>query len=79
MSIPASSALPFEIRVHALESRIYGPQQSEASSSSSTNQRSIQSRIRDIEETLERAAQSSDALKRLLDGCTSSLLPLSSG
>lgn len=79
MSIPASSALPFELRVHALEARIYGPQQNEASSSSSTNQRSIQSRIRDIEETLERAAQSSDAFKRLLDGCTFSLLTLSLG
>jgi len=74
MSIPATSALPFELRVHALESRIYGPQQNGASSSSSTssNQRSIQGRIRDIEETLDRAAQSSEALKRLLDGCTSS-------
>jgi len=76
MSIPASSALPFELRVHSLESRIYGPQYAGESSSSSSaySQRSIQSRIRDIEETLDRASQSSDALKRLLEGCKSLLI-----
>jgi len=76
MTIPSSAALPFELRVHSLESRIYGPQYATGSSSSSstTSQRTIQSRIRDIEETLDRAAQSSDALKRLLEGCKSLVL-----
>lgn len=65
-----SSTLPFELRVHALESRIFGLDHAGQPSAGPSSTRNIQRRIQDIEEALERASQSSDALKRLIEGCT---------
>jgi hypothetical protein len=64
----STSTLPFELRVHSLESRIFGTKLEEHATRT-PGPRSIQARLRDIEEALERASQGSDALKRLLDGC----------
>ena len=64
-----SSTLPFELRVHALESRIFGLDYAGHPAAGPSNSRNIQRRIEDIEEALERASQSSDALKRLIEGC----------
>jgi hypothetical protein len=64
-----STALPFELRIHSLEAKIYGARPEDNSAGVAGSTRSIQARLRDIEEALERASQSSDALKRLMDGC----------
>jgi hypothetical protein len=66
-----SATLPFELRVHALESRIFGLDHPGQASAGPSTSRNIQRRIEDIEEALERASQSSDALKRLIEGCES--------
>lgn len=68
-SSSASVALPFDLRVHSLEARVFGIDHSGHASGSRPTERSIQRRIEDIEEALERAAQGSEALKRLIDGC----------
>lgn len=64
-----SSTLAFELRVHALESRILGLDHPGQAAAGPSSERNIQRRIEDIEEALERAGQGSDALKRLIEGC----------
>lgn len=65
------TTFPFEIRVHRLESRIFGLDHAGPSAAGSSSSRTIQRRIEDIEEALQQASQGSDALRRLIEGCRS--------
>lgn len=72
MSAVSNVRLPFELRIHALESRIFGTAHSGQPTSGPASERSITRRIEDIEEAIDRTARGSEALRRLIDGCQSS-------
>lgn len=69
MTTTSDIRLPFELRIHALESRIFGTALADRSTGATISERSITRRIEDIEEAIERTARGSEALRRLIDGC----------
>lgn len=75
--IMTSSLLPLELRIRILESQLFGVPSSVLSdpnspSPTSTSARTpaITHRIRNVKQCLDQLGESSDGVKRLLEGCT---------
>lgn len=76
--IMTSSLLPLELRIRILEAQLFGvpssllsdPNSPSPTSTSARTTPAITHRIRNVEQCLHQLGESSDGVKRLLEGCT---------
>lgn len=76
--IMTSSLLPLELRIRILETQLFGvpssllsdPDSPSPTSTSTRTTPAITHRIRNVEQCLHQLGESSDGVKRLLEGCT---------